>query len=774
MGLPEKVGAAFDTLTVDGYAERETVRALEQAAKAAGDLTSFGGPARCAWRGVRSDSLVAVDPRAAQQRLTEWRDYAWSASVAIAQLNAIAGVSLPSRRSIFEQLRPLAECSGSLPALFTLAAEAQGHIDELSSVLDLQFESGIRGLTQSIRVIELAAAVPYETLQFVHEGLDVRNALAALGRLDDAVRRRSELVDCLRGLIEGPPNVPDLDEGSIRAAGELLLEASLFSRFGVKWREARRLARGLLLPHASKNPRVQGEVLLALANRIALDRELDSDVDIQAVCGVHFREAMTEIPMLRSALFWRDRVRSAFAEPPDRRIREAVLRARPVDLADIRKYASGPLTQLKALAELFSNRGENHSVRLWTAIAYKVAPKILTEVLATRSSAADVAALADSAKSAVNMGDEWHSAAKTAMSALAIDPTSWFGASGGEQTAEQEASRIDEALGAPEALAPWLAYERAKAGARLHGAEHVLTALEEGAIAGASVPDAWRIAWLTDAAKRLRSVEPILLRLDGLRLAGLRSEYARLDASVMEMRRRAVAVGLMLREPPQGIHSPRTREMTELVLLRRCIAMAARHPAIRDVTARAGKALQALKPCFMMGPLSVAQYLAPGALNFDLVIMDEASQIRPEDAIGAVARGGQLVVVGDDRQLPPTSFFDRMGVEEEGAGGVDGDGGFAGQTDESVLALANGAFPGEQGMLQWHYRSRHPELIAFSNHQFYDNKLIVFPAPQESDQRVGLLREFVANGTAIDGVNDTEARAIAKAAADHIRLRPRK
>jgi superfamily I DNA and/or RNA helicase len=75
-------------------------------------------------------------------------------------------------------------------------------------------------------------------------------------------------------------------------------------------------------------------------------------------------------------------------------------------------------------------------------------------------------------------------------------------------------------------------------------------------------------------------------------------------------------------------------------------------------------------------------------------------------------------------------------------------------------------------MLQWHYRSRHPELIAFSNHQFYDNKLIVFPAPQESDQRIGLTREFVADGVAVDSINDAEAPVIARAAVDHLRLRP--
>ena len=174
----------------------------------------------------------------------------------------------------------------------------------------------------------------------------------------------------------------------------------------------------------------------------------------------------------------------------------------------------------------------------------------------------------------------------------------------------------------------------------------------------------------------------------------------------------------------------------------------------------------------MMGPLSVAQYLAPGALSFDLVIMDEASQIRPEDAIGAVARGAQLVVVGDDKQLPPTSFFDRLGAGVDDGDGLDGDGGFVGQNDGSVLALASGSFGSGQDMLRWHYRSRHPELIAFSNHQFYNNELVVFPAPQESDHQLGLTRIFVEDGCAVNGVNDAEAWCVAQAAVDHLQSRP--
>ena len=102
----------------------------------------------------------------------------------------------------------------------------------------------------------------------------------------------------------------------------------------MKWREARRLARGLLVPNAPKNPKVQGEALLVLANRVTLDRELDNDFEIQTICGAHFRGGMTEVSKLRSALLWRERVRGALSERSDRTIREAVLRAKPVDLAD--------------------------------------------------------------------------------------------------------------------------------------------------------------------------------------------------------------------------------------------------------------------------------------------------------------------------------------------------------------------------------------------------------------------------------------------------------
>src|SRR5690606_14428748 len=82
---------------------------------------------------------------------------------------------------------------------------------------------------------------------------------------------------------------------------------------------------------------------------------------------------------------------------------------------------------------------------------------------------------------------------------------------------------------------------------------------------------------------------------------------------------------------------------------------------VRQLVARAGQAMLAMKPCFMMSPLSLAKFLPPGSIEFDVLVIDEASQMRPEDALGGLLRAKQVVVVGDQKQLPPTDFFARSG-----------------------------------------------------------------------------------------------------------------
>ena len=132
--------------------------------------------------------------------------------------------------------------------------------------------------------------------------------------------------------------------------------------------------------------------------------------------------------------------------------------------------------------------------------------------------------------------------------------------------------------------------------------------------------------------------------------------------------------------------------------------------------------LGVLKPCFMMSPISVAEFLAVEkyARYFDTVIFDEASQISPENALGTILRGKQLIVVGDSQQMPPTPFFSAK--IEDGADEL-----LLGlESMESILDECIGIGFKEK-MLRYHYRSRKEGLIAFSNHYFYNNQLLSFP-----------------------------------------------
>ncbi|WP_442587480.1 DUF3320 domain-containing protein [Pedobacter sp. AW31-3R] len=192
----------------------------------------------------------------------------------------------------------------------------------------------------------------------------------------------------------------------------------------------------------------------------------------------------------------------------------------------------------------------------------------------------------------------------------------------------------------------------------------------------------------------------------------------------------------------------------------------ARHMAIRKLVEEAGAAMQAIKPVWMMSPMSIANFLAPGSIHFDLIIFDEASQVRPVDALGAIMRGQQLVVVGDTKQLPPTSFFDKLNSDLEDEDNQTAD-------MQSILGMCDGQ-GAPSSMLKWHYRSRHESLITLSNHEFYENKLVIFPSPG-SRQSLGLRFHHLADAIYDRGktrTNPIEAEKVAQAVIQHAKQSP--
>lgn len=320
-------------------------------------------------------------------------------------------------------------------------------------------------------------------------------------------------------------------------------------------------------------------------------------------------------------------------------------------------------------------------------------------------------------------------------------------------------------------LLPWSQYVQARANVVEAGLEPFVIGLENGKIAPDHLESAYRFRLFSSIVKGVFSTVPHLKTFSGDEHAAIRREYAQLDVQIIQARGDDIALTCMATSaPPQGDNGVKVGDKSQMRLLEYLITKQRPRVSLRDIMRRAGDAIQELKPCFMMGPQAVAQYLAPGRMEFDIVVMDEASQLRPEQAIGAVARGAQLVVVGDRKQLPPTSFFTNLAAAEADSDG-DALAQMATSDAESILDVCCSHFHPVRD-LRWHYRSRHESLIAFSNQHFYNSNLIVFPSPYPKGKVLGLSYHYVAGAEYDNQMNFPEAKRIVDAAIEHMVSRP--
>lgn len=292
--------------------------------------------------------------------------------------------------------------------------------------------------------------------------------------------------------------------------------------------------------------------------------------------------------------------------------------------------------------------------------------------------------------------------------------------------------------------------------------DEVVAVAERWPEAGTALTAAFQRAWYMALLERAMRERSALGQFDGPVHEQVIERFKQLDQLTFERNRLTLAQAHWTR-------LPRQEGGGQLAVLRREMEKRARHLPVRQLMDRAGAAVQAIKPVFMMSPMSVATFIPPGALEFDLVIFDEASQVKPVDAFGAMLRGQQAVVVGDSKQLPPTSFFDTLthGEEAEEDESVTSD-------IESILGLMS-ASNAPQRMLRWHYRSRHESLIAVSNHEFYENRLVIFPSPDHSRERLGLVLHHLPDtvyGRGGSRTNPGEADVVAAAVLRHARSSP--
>jgi len=250
---------------------------------------------------------------------------------------------------------------------------------------------------------------------------------------------------------------------------------------------------------------------------------------------------------------------------------------------------------------------------------------------------------------------------------------------------------------------------------------------------------------------RVIDSDPVLRRFYSPTHEAKLKEFRAVDDKYNQLTKEVVKARLASRVPESA---DRVSSSSEIGILKREVQKKRSHMPVRKLFGRIPNLLPRIKPCLLMSPLSVAQYLDPEHPPFDLVVFDEASQIPVWDAVGAIARGKETVIVGDPKQLPPTSFFTRSEDEEE----FQGD-----DVVEDLESILDDCMAAQLPWLQlrWHYRSRHESLIAFSNYHYYDNRLLTFPSPHLTN--LGVSMEFMEDGIYDKGksrTNQAEAKTI--------------
>ena len=311
-------------------------------------------------------------------------------------------------------------------------------------------------------------------------------------------------------------------------------------------------------------------------------------------------------------------------------------------------------------------------------------------------------------------------------------------------------TQLQDALTRSGALNQWVSFKRYYANAAKNITGRLLQAYDQENCDWETLPDAFEYMVYRAIAREIYRLHS-LNAFNGMSLQQARDKIKTLNQQIIACQQQVLCNQLNVARPLPGERWGKKGTWTEDALIHNEINKQRAYIPIRRLMERAGKSIQKIKPCFLMSPLTVAQYL-DHKFTFDLVVIDEASQMRPEDALGGIARAQQIIVVGDPQQLPPSAFFQSTESDEEAEDTI----------DDAIMDMALSAFRPPR-MLSRHYRSQHESLIAFSNYHFYDKRLVLFPSPVKKPDTLGVRLEYVG-GTYVARSNIKEVEEVVKAA----------
>lgn len=449
-------------------------------------------------------------------------------------------------------------------------------------------------------------------------------------------------------------------------------------------------------------------------------------------------------------------------------------------LTELRDCRSALQSTAARCAELFGPLWASHSTN-WDALqSYSDAVVGLRRlILSGRTTAAGIAAVCDDASriELKQLALEFVAACNQMLSQrqelaelLLLDVEEFLGHDAEATSFDQWNLRLAECQTSLESLPEWIDFNRHRSSAAAQGLQPFL---DWCFVRGLTVepshwPNCFQRQFLRLWLDRQIQAHPGFREFSGDLLTGLIDRFRKADEDWLQLSRDRLVSTVAARRPQQHLVASKNSKLGILqVELKKRRSL----KPMRQLLSIAGDVVQSLKPCFMMSPISVAQYLEPGRLQFDVVIFDEASQVEPADAYGAVARGDQLILVGDEKQLPPTGFFTAANTaqqEEDDPESVD-------TSDlESILDNGQIVLP-VKTRLRWHYRSRHNSLIEFSNSEFYQGELRVFPSPHFERNELGLSLRYLPQAVYQRGkgqFNPAEAQAVAQEVMAHAKHSP--
>lgn len=288
------------------------------------------------------------------------------------------------------------------------------------------------------------------------------------------------------------------------------------------------------------------------------------------------------------------------------------------------------------------------------------------------------------------------------------------------------------------------------------GIGFIATEYKEKNIPTSQLTDSFRKSFYQAAIRYIIAKEPTLELFNGKIFNDIIAKYKQISAKFEETTQRELFARLASNIPS---FTHEAIQSSEVGILQKNIRNNARGISIRKLFDQIPTLLSRMCPCMLMSPLSVAQFIDTDADKFDLIVFDEASQMPTYEAVGAIARGKNVIIVGDPKQMPPTSFFSVNTIDEDNIEMEDLE-----SILDDCLALS---IPSKY--LLWHYRSKHESLIAFSNSEYYDNKLMTFPSPDNIESKVRIVN---INGY-YDKGKSRQNRAEAQAVVDEIARRLR-